>query len=203
MYSRYDEKILGSIDQLSRLYRASTIELVRNLSAKKLPDGRYLVPVENLPWCTLFDLGSELPLLREGRRLCVKVEVEPRRIPAAVEIGIGFLVKTGDLEYYCLGALVTGRRSLTGCRLRVFSQPFDLWDFPKIIAIPEVKAVCEEKDVENETIIDVKAPIECANILGLSNISNRTVRYLIVMTDLVAVIGNVKVRLYRDTLTYV
>jgi len=203
VYSRYEEKTLGSIDQLSRLYRASTIELVRNLSAKKLQDGRYLIPVESLPWCTVFDLGMELPLCREGRRLCVKVSIEPQKFPAAVEIAIGFLVKLGDLDYYCLGSLVTGRRTLTSCRLRMFSQPFDLWDFPKTIAVPEIKVVCEEKNVENEPIIDVKVPVECVNVLGLSNMLNMSTRYLVAITDLVAVMGNVKIRLYRDTLTYV
>jgi len=203
VYSRYDEKTLGSIDQLSRLYRASTIELVRGLSARKLQDGRYLVPVENLPWCTVFDLGTEVPLVREGRRLCVKVGIEPQRIPAAVEIGVGFLIKTSDSEYYCLGALITGRRALAKCRFRTFSQPFDLWDFPKIIAIPEVKAICEEKYADESSIINVEVPVECLSVLGLTNMVSRSTRYLVAMTDLVAVMGNVKIRLYRDTLSYV
>jgi len=203
VYSRYEERTLGSIDQLSRLYRASTIELVRNLSARKLQDGRYLIPVEALPWCVVFDLGTELPLCREGKALCVKVGIEPQKLPAAVEIAIGFLVKMGDLEYYCLGSLVTGRRALTSCRLRTFSQPFDLWDFPKMIAIPEIKVVCEEKNVEKEPMIDVKVPIECVRVLDLSRILNMSTRQLIAITDLVAVMNNVKIRLYRDTLTYV
>ncbi len=201
MYSRVEEKQLGSIEALTRLYKASTIDLVRHLSARKLPDGRYLIPIEHVPWCSIFNLDREYSIVLDNKPLSIYIEIEPSRLPTPVEICIGFLVKSSDFEHYCLGVLVTGRRVLSKCRFRIFQIPYDLWDFPKIIAIPEVKAICREV-MAHEGNIRVEIPVDCIKDLNYDILISRTTSQVIAVTDLVSIIGNVKIRLFKDTISY-
>ncbi len=203
MYSNIEEKVLGSLEDLTRLYKASTMDLVRHLQARKLPDGRYLIPIENVPWCTIFKLDREYLLKSGDRLLKFSISIEPRKIPTPVEICVGFLIKVSDFEYYCVGSLITGRKSLARCRFRIFQIPYDLWDFPKVIAIPELKAICTELSIdEHIDVIDVVVPHECILDLGYGHLLDKTTSSVIAITDLVAVMGNVKLKFYKDSVKY-
>lgn len=198
------EKYIGSLDLLSQLYKASTLDLVRRFSAKKLQEDKYLLPPDKLPWCTIVDLGQEYPLISGTGTLHVKVRLEPRALSSPVEIGVGFLVQRSDREYVCLGCVVTGRDKVVKCRTRIYSVPYDLWDFPKIVEIPTVVVVGPEVYSNQEEIL-VGVDLECINMLApdiIAKLHSVKVRSLYVITDLVSIIGKVKICVDTDTLCY-
>ena len=191
------ELTLGSIEELSNLYRASTIELIRRFSAKKLQEDRYLIPPEKIPWYTVVDLGEERPLLCESGVLYVEsISIEPAKLPSHIDLAVGFLVRRSDLEYLCLGALVTGRTRVALCHSRTYTQPFDLWDFPRNIQVPTLIFIGRETSRTER--LRVTVPLDCVREHFpelLSELTRARTRYLIILTDFVSLVGKVKIKI--------
>ncbi len=191
------ELTLGSIEELSSLYKASTIELIRRFSAKKLHEDRYLVPPEKIPWYTVIDLGEEKPLVSESGFLYAEgISIEPLSLPPHIDIAVGFLVKRSDLEYLCLGVLITGRSKRALCYSRVYTQPFDLWDFPRNIQVPTITFIGYESSTSDSLLVSV--PVECIRDHFpelMPELNHLRTRFLIVLTDFVSLVGKVKIKI--------
>jgi len=196
---------VGSLNLLEQLYKASTLDLVRRFSAKKLQEDRYLLPPDKLPWVSAIDLGSEYAIVSGTGTLCIRsVEVVPKELSSPVEIGLGFLIPRSDREYVCVGAIVTGRSKIVKCRTRIFSVPFDLWDFPKVVEVPSVIVVGPEI-CSSQGPFSVRVDLECVSLLApdiVPRLSSVKVRHLFVITDLVSIVGKVKIRVDLNSVCY-
>ncbi len=198
------ELTLGSIEELTNLYKASTIELIRRFSARRTQEDKYLIPPERIPWYTTVDLGEEKPLMTESGVLYFEsISLEPSRLPPHIDIAVGFLVRTSDLEYLCLGVLITGRSRRLVCHSRIYTHPYDLWDFPRNIQVPTIMFVGHEvAETEN---VRVQVPVDCVrdhfqSILPLLN--RLTTRHIIILTDFVSLVGKVKIKIVGSRTGY-
>ena len=191
---------IGSLNTLVSLYKASTIDLIRNFKAKKIDD-KYLIDVKYIPWLTIYEFDQEYPVIQENRVLTIKnIKLSIEKIPAGIELIIGCLVNI-DNEFYVLGTLLTYRKSTFKCIIKPLTNPPDLWDFPKIIQIPKIQLVLNDQEFKN--CINIRIPIECIQHTSLiERLYLLKTKYLCFIVNLISAIEKIEVNLSNIEICY-
>ena len=191
---------IGSLSTLVSLYKASTIDLVKNFRAKKIND-KYLIDIKYVPWLTIYELGKEYSVIQDDKVLTIKnIKLSVEKLPAGVEIVMGCLTNINN-ELYILGTLLTYRKSTFKCIIKPLTNPPDLWDFPRIIQIPKIQLVLNDHGFRN--YIDIKIPVDCIKYTSLiERIYSLKTKYLCFLVNLVSAIEKIEINLSNFEICY-
>jgi len=183
---------VGSLELLELIYRSTPLDLVRKFGARKIGE-TYEIPLENTPWITMIDLGSEYPLLKDGGVLTVRnIKVFGIKDASWWTLTLGYLVDNMVLGI-TMGANVE-------CRSTLLTPPLDLWEVPRSISFKTIKGILKAMPRRQETALTV--PLSCIEAVGDTVDLSRQVKYLVAYVDLVSLMGTIILDLYDATITY-
>ncbi len=191
---------IGSTDRLIELFRAKPEDLVSKFGARRLDDGRYMMPIDRVPWMTIVRLTKEYPLVLNNLVLSVNnVKLSQTDIPVNAEIVMGFLVPEGEDRFLILGHIVTSRNVMFRCREGIVRTPIDLQGVPSLILTPSVAYVCSEVRAKSE--MSIRVPAECLKMLNV-DVHNMRTSCLAMCINLVSMLDWIEVDLSNAEITY-
>ncbi|GGP20926.1 hypothetical protein GCM10007981_10970 [Thermocladium modestius] len=180
---------IGNLQMLVKMYSAAQLDLVRMFKAVKKGNS-YEVPLENLPWATVIDLGQQYRLISDGKPLTL-TNASLTKMPHGTELIVGFLASDGNIY----GSSIGVGRPMFKCRRTPLERPLDLWDAPGNISMPQVQAIVE--DLAYAESINVSAPVKCVEDPNLET------RKLVVYSWLVSILDKATIDLTKSELTYI